>query len=71
MSLGSLSAVTMMTIMSRVFGSALTRLHTSKPDSFGIMMSKRMRSGDSSATIVIASRPLVAVTTRMLDRSSM
>ena len=52
MSPSSFSAVTIRIMMPRVAGSLLSFLQTSKPLSFGIMMSSRIRCGLNDATLV-------------------
>ena len=47
--------------MWRVFGSDRSRRHTSKPDSFGIIISSRMRSGFQSRARESVSSPLAAI----------
>ena len=54
------SAVIMWMMMSRVSGLARMRLHTSKPLIFGIITSRRMRSGWNDCTLRSVSSPSLA-----------
>jgi hypothetical protein len=50
----------MMTAIPRVSGRDFTRLHTSMPDSSGIIQSRMIRSGAASSISSIASSPSAA-----------
>jgi hypothetical protein len=62
MSFGSDLAVTMMIGMNGIDASARSRRQTSNPSTFGIITSRRMRSGFAAGTAASASSPSLAVT---------
>ena len=62
-SFGSAFAVTMMIGVNGNDGSDRSRRHTSSPSTFGIMTSRRIRSGWASRAAASAASPSVAVRT--------